>query len=76
MLGEQLLLLLIDQVHDVVVVSHDEHDVLLEDAELLTSIVELGQVDVQVHETVLGHLRPIVYFDQDLAQLRIEIALK
>ena len=76
MLLEELLLLRTDQVHDVVVITHDQHHILLEDAQLLTAHVQLRQVDVQIDKAVLLHLVPVVDLDQNLAQIKVKVALE
>jgi len=73
---EKRFFLLIDQIHDVIVVSHNEHDIFLENTKLLTAMIELGQVDVQVDEAVLCHLGPILNLNQYLAQFGVKVALK
>ena len=69
MLLEKQLFLLADQVHDVVVVTHDEHDVLLQDAKLLTTVMQLSQIDMQVDKAMLLYLVPVVNFNRDLAEV-------
>ena len=41
-LSEELLLLLVDEVHDMVVIADDEHHVLLDYPEHLSALVELS----------------------------------
>ena len=76
MLLEELLLLITDQVHDVIIIPHDQHHVLLEDAQLLTALVQLRQVDVQVDKAVLLHLIPVVDLNENLAQIKVKVALE
>lgn len=40
-LGEEFLLLIVDEVHDMVVVANDEHYVLLDNPKDLSALVEL-----------------------------------
>ena len=73
---EQVLFLAFDQVHDVVVVAHNQHHVFLQDAKLILAVEQLGQVDVKVHKTVLGDLIPVANLDQDFSEICVEIALE
>ena len=66
MLLEEKLLFLVDQVHDVIVVSNNQHDVLLHDAQVFSLLMQLGKVDMQIDEAMLLDLVPVVDFDQDL----------
>ena len=76
MLSEELPLLIVNQVHDVIVVTDNEHDVLLKNTEGLSAVVKLGQIDIQVDEAVLCYLGPVVHLNQHLSEVQIKVALK
>ena len=76
MLLEELFLLITDQVHDVIIIPHDQHHILLEDAQLLTAPMQLRQVDVQVDKAVLLHLVPVIDLDENFAKIKVKVALE
>jgi len=74
--SKELFLFIADQVHDVIVVPYDQHDVLLKKAKLITSIMQLSKIYVQVDETMLGNLCPVLDFDDDFTQFSVEVAFQ
>ena len=76
MVIEEFLLLLVDDLHDAVVVAHDEHDVLTQDAQLFLTGVQLDQRLRESDKTVRLYLVPVLNFKQQLQQVSVEVRFK
>ena len=73
MLLEKRLFLLIDQVHDVVVVAHNEHHLLSEHSQTVLSACQAGELNWHVTHTLRSNLVPILNFLQYLVQRDVEV---
>ena len=76
MLSEKFPLFIVNQVHDVVIVTNNQHDILLENAEWLSAVVKLGKVDMKVDKAVLCDLGPVFDLDQHLSKVGVKVTLE
>jgi hypothetical protein len=73
-LFEERMLSVVDEHHNVVIVANDQHDVLTKDSEAVLLTTETSQCVRNCHSAL--QLVPILHFDHDLEELRVEIALE
>ena len=62
-----------NHVHDVVVVTNDEHHVLAENPESVLSSVQSGALDWHVDKTLRSNLVPVFDLLKHLVQLSVEV---
>ena len=75
MLLEKVSLLLVDQVHDVVVVTNDQHDVLSVNSESVMFGRKSSKLDWHVDQTLGSNLVPVFDLDKYFVESSIEIRL-